>query len=114
VRNPSEPRRGRIGETSCVFGTAAKYHSDNEASAGLFGPFWRRTTLCAELPLSVEESLWQASDEELASLVAQDLETAGIPLPCAPDWIHARRIRQAYPIYLRGYEKHLDTLDVSG
>ncbi len=70
-----------------------------------------RTTLCAELPLSVEESLWQATDEDLADLVARDLASAGIPLPCPPDWIHVRRIKQAYPIYLRGYETHFSVLD---
>ena len=70
-----------------------------------------RTTLCAELPLSVEEALWEATDEELAELVAQDLATAGIPLPCSPDWIHVRRIRQAYPIYLQGYQDYFETLD---
>lgn len=70
-----------------------------------------RTTLCAELPISIEEPLWQATDQELADLVAKDLATAGIPLPCSPDWIHVRRLRQAYPIYLRGYESHLNALD---
>lgn len=70
-----------------------------------------RTTLCAELPLATDEELWSADDADLADLVAKDLETSGIPLPCEPDWIHVHRIRQAYPIYLRGYEKHFDTLD---
>ncbi len=70
-----------------------------------------RTTLCAELPLSSEEQLWKATDQELAELVAKDLATAGIPLPCKADWIHVRRLRQAYPIYLTGYEQHFDLLD---
>ena len=40
-----------------------------------------------------------------------DLASAGIPLPAAPVAVRTRRLRQAYPIYLTGYEGPFDTLD---
>ena len=40
-----------------------------------------------------------------------DLATAGIPLPGKPIAVHVRRLRQAYPIYLNGYERPLAELD---
>ena len=40
-----------------------------------------------------------------------DLDTVGIPLPAPPVRVFVRRLRQAYPIYLQGYERHFETLD---
>lgn len=70
-----------------------------------------RTTLCAELPCSPDDAAWSMSDEDLGRLVADDLARAGIPLPCTPDGVHVKRLRQAYPIYARGYERHFAVLD---
>jgi len=70
-----------------------------------------RTVLCAELPCTVDDEHWNRSDEDLARLVAEDLASAGIPLPAAPVAVRTRRLRQAYPIYLTGYEAPFDTLD---
>lgn len=69
------------------------------------------TVLCAEYPCSVGDELWSASDEELAKILARDAGTAGIPLPAAPVDVHVRRLAQAYPIYLNGYERPLGVLD---
>ena len=69
------------------------------------------TVLCAEYPCSVGDELWSASDDELAKILAADAATAGIPLPAAPVDVHVRRLSQAYPIYLNGYEKPLGVLD---
>ncbi len=70
-----------------------------------------RTTLCAELPCDPDDERWLASDETLAELVAADLARAGVPLPADPLFVHVKRLRQAYPIYLQGYERPFGTLD---
>lgn len=69
------------------------------------------TTLCAELPCGPGDPAWTASDEELAALVEADLARAGLPLPARPLAAFCRRLRFAYPIYTRGYEKPFGTLD---
>ena len=70
-----------------------------------------RTVLCAELPCSPDDAWWTMDDAELASLVAEDLRRAGVPLPVAPAAVHVRRLRQAYPIYRLGYEHSFALLD---
>ena len=69
------------------------------------------TVLCAEYPCAVDDEIWSGSDESLAELMGRDLATAGIPLPRKPIAVHVRRLRQAYPIYLNGYEHPLAALD---
>jgi protoporphyrinogen oxidase len=69
------------------------------------------TVLCAELPCAVGDEHWKKSDEELAKLVAEDLARAGIPLPKPAIACATRRLGQAYPIYLNGYEEPLGRLD---
>lgn len=70
-----------------------------------------RTTLCAELPCAVDDEHWTMSDEELGRLVARDLSRAGLPLARPPVRVHTRRLRQAYPIYVNGYERPFAALD---
>jgi protoporphyrinogen oxidase len=70
-----------------------------------------RTVLCAELPCSVDDENWRRSDDELGRIIASDLAAAGIPLPASPITVRTRRLRQAYPIYLIGYEGPFATLD---
>jgi protoporphyrinogen oxidase len=70
-----------------------------------------RTTLCAELPCSVDDRWWNMSDTALGELVANDLDRAGIPLPAEPVAVHVKRLRHAYPIYQSGYEAPLEMLD---
>ena len=70
-----------------------------------------RTVLCAELPCSVEDRVWRASDSELGSLVTQALETARVPVRCPVVSVTARRLSQAYPIYTRDYREHFDRID---
>jgi protoporphyrinogen oxidase len=69
-----------------------------------------RTALCAELPCARGDRFWNMSDEDLGQLMADDLARAGLPLPCKPVAVHAARLPQAYPIYLTGYETHLDAV----
>lgn len=63
-----------------------------------------RTVLCAELPTSPGDGRWEMSDAELGALVAADIRRAGLPLARDPVAVHVRRLRQAYPIYVTGYE----------
>lgn len=69
------------------------------------------TTLCAEVPCSVGDALWSMDDAELGGVVARDLAKVGLPLARHPIHSFTRRLRQAYPIYTRGYERPLATLD---
>ena len=70
-----------------------------------------RTVLCAELPASVDGEVWRMTDAELGARVAADLARAGLPLGAPPAAVHVRRLRQAYPIYLMGYEQPFGVLD---
>ena len=70
-----------------------------------------RTTLCAELPCDRGDELWNSSDEELKALVVADIRKAELPLEGEPLSVHVRRLPQAYPIYLKGYEIPLEKLE---
>lgn len=70
-----------------------------------------RTVLCAELPCSPADPWWTADPETLGSLVAEDLARSGLPLPTPPASVQVRRLPQAYPIYLNGYEEPFGVLD---
>jgi protoporphyrinogen oxidase len=69
------------------------------------------TVLCAELPCDPSSALWGASDEALGELVRKDLAANGIPVRAAVRAVVARRLREAYPIYERGYRAHFDRID---
>lgn len=69
------------------------------------------TVLCGEYPCAIGDEIWSASDSELASLMLRDMATADIPAPAQPIDVHVRRLPQAYPNYLTGYEKPLGVLD---
>ena len=51
------------------------------------------------------------ADEDLRDLVAGDIRKAELPIDGDPLSVHVRRLPQAYPIYLNGYEVPLGTLD---
>ena len=70
-----------------------------------------RTILCAELPCSPADPWWTMSDEALGEQVARDLATAGLALSRKPVRVFTRRLRQAYPIYQKGYEVPFTILD---
>ncbi|MCK6554743.1 FAD-dependent oxidoreductase [Candidatus Binatia bacterium] len=70
-----------------------------------------RTVLCAEIPCSIDDTTWQATDAELAETIAQSLARCGIPIVAPVIGVVTRRLPQAYPIYLNGYEPHFECLD---
>ena len=70
-----------------------------------------RTVLCAELPYALTDPEWRKTDEELGELVCHSLKLAGIPVKAPVKEVFTRRLRQAYPIYRRGYEVYFDQID---
>jgi protoporphyrinogen oxidase len=68
------------------------------------------TTLCAELPCSPGDPVWNMSDPGLGRLILDDMAAAGLP-EHKPVRVFTRRLRQAYPIYTIGYEHDLTTID---
>jgi protoporphyrinogen oxidase len=69
------------------------------------------TVLCAELPCAQGDAVWSLGDEALGELVQADLAGAGIPVPAKPTSVFTRRLPQAYPVYLMGYEEPFAALD---
>lgn len=70
-----------------------------------------RTVLCGELPCSIDDDVWRASDHELAQMVSESLAHCGLPLNASVLKVVTRRLSHAYPIYRRGYEEHFSVLD---
>jgi protoporphyrinogen oxidase len=69
-----------------------------------------RTVLCAEVPCSPDDDVWNASDADLAARIAADLARAGLP-PVRPAQVVTRRLRHVYPVYDVGYGARLAGLD---
>jgi protoporphyrinogen oxidase len=69
------------------------------------------TVLCAEYPCAIGDEIWAASDTALAERLGRDMQAAGLPLARPPVAVHVRRLGQAYPIYLNGYERPFGVLD---
>jgi protoporphyrinogen oxidase len=70
-----------------------------------------RTVLCAELPCDPGLPEWAMSDQELGKLLCDWIERAGLPRPARVARVVTRRLRQAYPIYRRGYEEYFSRMD---
>jgi protoporphyrinogen oxidase len=69
------------------------------------------TVLCAELPSDPGTAQWEMSDEELGKLLCDWLGQTGLPVTANVRRVTTRRLRQAYPVYIRGYEKDLAVAD---
>jgi protoporphyrinogen oxidase len=69
------------------------------------------TTLCAELPCTVGDELWNMSDEALGQRVADDLAKVDLALPRPHTGVIVKRLSHAYPIYTQGYEVPFERLD---
>ncbi|MGH7357807.1 MAG: FAD-dependent oxidoreductase, partial [Acidimicrobiia bacterium] len=69
-----------------------------------------RTVLCAEVPGSVGDAVWRASDVDLGTLVADGLERVGLPVGAVAE-VTARRVPRAYPVYRVGFEPDFELLD---
>ena len=69
------------------------------------------TVLCAELPSDPGSREWEMTDEQLGDLLCQWLGQTGLPVQSKIRRVTTRRLRQAYPVYIRGYEKYLAAAD---
>lgn len=74
-----------------------------------------RSVLCAEIPCTVGDEIWTASEERLAEVVAEALREADLPPvqgPAgAPPAVHVRRLPAVYPVYEHGFAQRLARLE---
>ena len=69
------------------------------------------TGLCAELPCTVGDELWRASDEEVGRRVLNALSQAGLPVSAPVQSVFVRRVPHVYPIYDLGFETRFQATD---
>ena len=69
-----------------------------------------RTVLCAELPVTVGDALWNLSDDELGARVRAELISTGLPDP-APRAVHVERRDDLYPVHEIGFERRQRVVD---
>ena len=69
------------------------------------------TVLCAELPSDPGSREWEMTDEQLGDLLCEWLGQASLPVEAKVRRVTTRRLRQAYPVYVRGYENNLAVAD---
>ena len=70
-----------------------------------------RTVLCAELPSDPGSPYWEMTDGQLGELLCGWLEQAGLPVRSSVLRATTRKLRQAYPMYVRGYEDDFAVAD---
>ena len=70
-----------------------------------------RTVLCAELPADPGSPHWDMTDVQLGELLRGWLEQAGLPVVSRVLRVTTRKLRQAYPVYLREYENDFAVAD---
>ena len=70
-----------------------------------------RTILCGELPCTVGDKIWNASDDDLKETVRRSLELCGLPITSEISDVVTKRLPFAYPIYKEGYEKWFEIQD---
>lgn len=70
-----------------------------------------RTVLCGELPCSLFDEVWRASNDELGELVRESLARCGLPIRTPVLQVTTKRLPYAYPIYNKGYEAPFGALN---
>jgi len=70
-----------------------------------------KTILCGELPCTVNDEVWRASDEDLAELCRESLDRCGLPINARISEVVTKRLAFAYPIYREGYEEFFKIQD---
>ncbi len=68
------------------------------------------TVVCAEVPASVGDPVWNASDADLATRLLDDFARLGLPV-IAPDEVTTVRLSRVYPVYRPGFEWDLVALE---
>jgi protoporphyrinogen oxidase len=69
-----------------------------------------RTVLCAEVPCTVGDAMWTASDDALRDVVEGALAGEGLPRVDARAVV-TRRLPRVYPLYRPGFDRGLGGLD---
>jgi protoporphyrinogen oxidase len=69
-----------------------------------------KTVLCAEIPCTRGDELWESSEVELGDMARAALIGAGLPNPDPVD-IVVRRLPFAYPVYDLDYKGRFDVVD---
>ena len=69
-----------------------------------------QTILCAEIPCSLGDEVWGASDGDLGRVVTGALKESGLPHAHARSVV-TKRLPHAYPVYRVGYEQSCDIVD---
>ena len=69
------------------------------------------TVLCGELVCTPNADCWSATDQQLGEAMLDWLSAAGIPVKAPLRRVVTRRIPQAYPLYLHGFEQYFDMID---
>lgn len=77
--------------------------SEPKNYSGCRNPY-SRTVLCGELPCTVNDEIWNASNEDLCGLVCESLARCGLPIKGRVSQVVTKRLPFAYPIYSEGYE----------
>lgn len=70
-----------------------------------------KTILCAELPSDPTEPEWSMSDDELGKRYCEWLGNMGLPVRAKVLKTVTRRLRYAYPVYDKDYERHFRVVD---
>lgn len=68
------------------------------------------TILCAELPCDPGEPLWALSDDELGAKLVEWLNGTNLKVTSKVRMTKTRRLSNAYPVYDRDFERHLDVV----
>lgn len=71
----------------------------------------RITGLCVEIPCSVGDDIWNASDDQIIHRVIKDLASVGIPLSAPLLNVFIRRQRHAYPLYDLEFQNRFEIVD---
>ena len=62
-------------------------------------------------PAQAQHAMKSMSDADLGKVAIDALQRAGLPVVAPVTHVVTRRLRQAYPIYLRGYDAPFTALD---
>ncbi|CAN5561764.1 NAD(P)/FAD-dependent oxidoreductase [soil metagenome] len=79
------------------------YRDSSEDPAGT-------TVLCAEVPATVGDDVWQTSDADLAARLVEDLARLGLPA-VRVSGVRTVRLPRVYPVYRPGFEWDLTALE---
>lgn len=69
-----------------------------------------RSVVCFEIPCDVGDRLWDAGENDLVELLQDSLKYLNLP-PLRLEWVQVKRLRNVYPVYERGYQQSLSTME---